>query len=60
MEELIMISKIKKYINIYVVAGFIGVLLLLYMLSLAFVMNDVASGSSAEMKEEYLEKQSGN
>jgi len=49
-------KRIKKYLNIYVVVGFIGVFSLLYMLSFVFVLNDVANGSSADMKREYLKE----
>jgi hypothetical protein len=47
-------DKIKKYLNIYVVVGFIGFVSFLYMLSFAFVINDVASGSSAQMKRDKM------
>ena len=50
-------DKIKKYLNIYVVVGFIGVFSLLYMLSFVFILHDVANGSSLEMKREQLKKQ---
>lgn len=53
-----MLKQIKKYLNIYIVVGFIGVFSLLYMLSFVFVINDVANGSSADMKREYLKKNS--
>ncbi len=51
-----MLAQIKKYLNIYVVVGFIAAFSLLYMLSFVFVLNDVANGSSADMKREYLKK----
>ena len=54
-----MLQQIKKYMNIYVVVGFIGVFSLLYMLSFVFIINDVANGSSVEMKREYLKKHGG-
>lgn len=50
-------AKMKKYLNIYVVAGFIGGFVFLYMLSFIFVINDVANGSSAQMKRAAMEKQ---
>jgi len=47
---------IKKYLNIYVVTAFIALFSLLYMLSFAFIINDVANGSSLQMKRDYLKK----
>lgn len=49
-------KRLKKYINIYVVVGLIGGFSILYMLSLVFIMNDVANGSSLQMKRDYLKK----
>jgi len=45
-----------KYFNIYVVSWLIGVCSILYILSFAFVFNDVAGGSSRDMKKKYCEK----
>ena len=50
-------TQIKKYLNIYVVVGFIGFFSFAYMLSFAFILNDVANGSSVKMKKAFLEKQ---
>jgi hypothetical protein len=47
---------IKKYFNIYMVLGLIAVSSVLYIFSFAFVLNDVAGGSSREMKKKYCEK----
>lgn len=47
---------INKYLNIYVVTAFIGIFSILYLLSFAFVLSDVSSGSSREMKKVYCEK----
>ena len=47
---------LRKYFNIYVVTGLIGVFSVLYILSFAFVLNDVSGGSSREMKKKYCEK----
>ena len=49
-------KKINKYFNIYVVTAIIGICSLLYILSFAFVLSDVSSGSSREMKKVYCEK----
>lgn len=48
---------IKKYLNIYVVIALIGGFSFLYMLSFAFVLNDVSKGSSLQMKRDMIEKQ---
>ncbi|MBN2815861.1 MAG: hypothetical protein JXQ67_04210 [Campylobacterales bacterium] len=48
--------EISKYLNIYVVTGFIGIFSLLYIFSFAFVLSDVSSGSSREMKKAYCEE----
>lgn len=45
-----------KYFNIYVVIALIGGFSFLYLFSFAFVLNDVANGSSSQMKKEYMEK----
>jgi len=50
-------DKIKKYLNIYVVVGLIGFFSFLYMLSFMFVLNDVANGSSAQMKHDKMLKE---
>jgi hypothetical protein len=50
-------KQIKKYLNIYVVVGFIGAFSFLYMMSFAFVLHDVTNGSSLQMKRDYLQKQ---
>jgi len=47
---------ISKYFNIYVVIALIGGFSFLYLFSFAFVLNDVANGSSSQMKKEYMEK----
>jgi len=49
-------DKIKQYFNIYFVIAFIGIFSLLYMLSFMFVINDINSGSSAEIKKEKMQK----
>ncbi|MDD2905657.1 MAG: hypothetical protein WBK95_03580 [Sulfurimonas sp.] len=46
-------KKLSRYFNIYVVIWFIGVFSILYLLSFAFILNDVAGGSSREMKKIY-------
>lgn len=48
--------EIKKYLNIYVITGLIGLFSILYLLSFAFVLSDVSSGSSREMKKVYCEE----
>lgn len=48
---------IKKYLNIYVVIALIGGFSFLYMLSFAFVLNDVSKGSSLQIKRDMIEKQ---
>jgi hypothetical protein len=50
-------EQIKKYLNIYVVIAFIGGFSLLYMFSFAFVLHDVANGSSLQMKRDMIKKQ---
>lgn len=50
-------EQIKKYLNIYMVVGFIGFFSFAYLLSFAFVINDVANGSSLKMKREMMAKQ---
>lgn len=50
-------AKVKKYLNIYVVAGLIGGFVFLYLLSFIFVLNDVSNGSSAQMKRDLMMKQ---
>jgi len=50
-------TQIKKYLNIYVVVGFIGFFSFAYMASFAFIINDVANGSSLKMKRALMEKQ---
>jgi len=47
---------VSKYFNIYVVIILIGGFSFLYLFSYAFVLNDVANGSSLQMKKEYMEK----
>jgi len=49
-------EKIKQYLNIYFVIGFIGFFSFLYMLSFAFVINDIKNGSSSQIKKEKMEK----
>lgn len=49
-------DKIKQYFNIYFVIAFIGIFSLLYMLSFMFVINDINSGSSAQIKKEKMQK----
>lgn len=48
---------VKKYFNMYVVFGLISAFSFLYMLSFAFVINDVSNGSSLQMKKDMIEKQ---
>jgi len=48
-------TKISKYFNIYVVTALIGGISFLYLLSFAFVINDVSNGSSLKMKKAYME-----
>jgi len=50
-------KKINKYFNIYVVTSLIAGFSLLYMFSFAFVLNDVANGSSLQMKRDMMKKQ---
>ena len=50
-------KRIKKYLNIYVVVGFIALFSFLYMASFAFVLHDVANGSSLQMKRDMMKKQ---
>jgi len=47
---------ISKYLNIYVVTAFIGGFSILYLFSFAFVLNDVATGSSRDMKKAYCKE----
>jgi len=47
---------VKKYFNIYVVTALIGGFSVLYLFSFAFVLSDVSSGSSREMKKKYCKK----
>ena len=47
---------IKKYFNIYVVTALIGGFSVLYLVSFAFVLSDVSSGSSREMKKKFCKK----
>jgi hypothetical protein len=49
-------KKISKYLNIYVVVGWIGFFSFAYMLSFAFVQNDISSGSSRDIRKKYCEK----
>ena len=42
-------ERIKKYLNIYFIIGFIGVFSVIYMFSFALVLNDVKKGSSVEI-----------
>lgn len=49
-------EKIKQYLNIYFVIGFIALFSFLYMLSFAFVLSDVANGSSSQIKKEKMLK----
>ena len=46
-------KKTQQYFNIYVVVGFIGIFSLLYLFSFAFILNQVSSGSSRDIKKEY-------
>ncbi|MEA3369971.1 MAG: hypothetical protein U9Q40_01375 [Campylobacterota bacterium] len=48
---------IKKYFNIYIVIALIGGFSFLYMLSFAFVINDVSKGSSLQMKRDMMKKE---
>ena len=48
--------KLSQYVNIYVVTGLIGIFSILYILSFAFVISDVSSGSSRDMKKVYCEQ----
>jgi hypothetical protein len=50
-------TKIKKFMNIYVVTGLIGGFSLLYILSFAFIGTNISNGSSAQMKRDYLKKE---
>ena len=50
-------KEFKKYFNIYVTVGLIGAFSFLYMLSFAFVLHDVANGSSLQMKKDMIKKQ---
>jgi len=49
--------RVNKYFNIYVVSSLIGVFSFLYMLSFAFIINDVSNGSSLQMKRDMMAKQ---
>jgi hypothetical protein len=49
-------KSIEKYLNFYVVIGFIGFFSILYLFSFTFVLSDVSSGSSREMKKVYCEE----
>lgn len=49
-------EKIKQYLNIYFVIGFIGLFSLLYMLSFVFILSDIQNGSSAKMKQKEMQK----
>lgn len=50
-------NKINKYFNIYVVTSLIAGFSLIYMLSFAFVINDVSKGSSLQMKRDMMKKE---
>lgn len=50
-------EKLKQYLNIYFVIGFIGLFSLLYMLSFVFILSDIQNGSSAKIKQEKMQKQ---
>lgn len=56
-KEFPMRTKIKRFVNIYVVTGLIGGFSILYILSFAFIGNNIANGSSLQMKRDYLEKE---
>lgn len=49
-------EKLKQYLNIYFVIGFIGFFSLLYMLSFVFILSDIQNGSSAKMKQKEMQK----
>jgi len=49
-------AKLSQYINIYVVTGLIGIFSILYIFSFAFVLSDVSSGSSRDMKKVYCQE----
>ena len=53
-------EQIKKYLNIYVVLGFIVIFSLFYMISFAFIINDISKGSSLQMKRDMIKKQQEN
>jgi len=50
-------KRIKKYLNIYVVLGIIGISSLLYLISYAFILHDVMNGSSLQMKKDKIAKE---
>jgi len=50
-------KRLSKYFNIYVIIALIGGFSFLYLISFAFVLNDVATGSSLQMKKAKIEKQ---
>ncbi len=56
-QEKVMKEKLKQYLNIYFVIGFIGLFSLLYMLSFVFILSDIQNGSSAKIKQEKMQKQ---
>lgn len=47
---------LSKYLNIYVVIALIGGFSFLYLFSYAFVLHDVATGSSVKIKQKAMEK----
>jgi hypothetical protein len=47
---------LSKYLNIYVVISLIGIFSFLYLFSFAFVLNDVATGSSSAIKKQFCLK----
>ena len=48
---------LSKYFNFYVVIALIGGFSFLYLFSFAFVLNDVATGSSLKIKQKAVQKQ---
>lgn len=48
----------KESTNLYFVAGSIGVSLIFYLLTLLYLQKDIASGSSAQMYNDSLKKES--
>lgn len=48
---------IKKVLNIYVVSGFIGLLVIFYLISFIMLQIDISNGSSLKMEKEQMRQE---